>query len=97
MLRMPWMKLGMRKRVFMNNNNNNYHIKMAAFQELQEALKIKRVNEELLEHLVSSIRWLVHYAKKNNITLPEKDRIMNMLDRATEITDKLPSAIPTEN
>ena len=41
------------------NNNNNYHIKMAAFHELQEAL-IKRVNDELLEHLVSSIRWLVH-------------------------------------
>jgi adenylate cyclase len=77
------------------NNNNNYHIKMAAFHELQEALKIKRVYDELLEHLVSSIRWLVHYAKKNNITLPEKDKIVNMLDKATEIADKLPSAIPT--
>ena len=35
----------------MNNNNDCYHIKMAAFHELQEALNIKRVNEQLLEHL----------------------------------------------
>jgi hypothetical protein len=87
----------MRKRVFMNNNNNCYHIKMAAFQELQEALKIKRINDELLEHLVSSIRWIVYYTNKNNIPLPEKEKIMNMLDKAVEIAGKLPSAIPTEN
>jgi hypothetical protein len=70
---------------------------MAAFHELQEALKIKRVNDELLEHLLSSVLWLVNYAKKNNITLPEKDKIVNMLDKATEIADRLPSAIPIES
>jgi hypothetical protein len=81
----------------MNNNNDCYHIKMAAFHELQEALKIKRVNDELLEHLLSSVLWLVNYAKKNNITLPEKDKITEILDKAIAIADKLPSAIPTEN
>jgi hypothetical protein len=65
----------------MNNNNDCYHIKMAAFHELQEALKIKRVNDELLEHLLSSVLWLVNYAKKNNITLPEKDKITEILDK----------------
>ena len=30
------------------------YIKMAAFQELKEALEIKRVNDELLEYLASS-------------------------------------------
>jgi hypothetical protein len=49
--------------------------KWPAFLELQEALKIKRVNDELLEHLLSSILWLVNYAKKNNITLAEKGKI----------------------
>jgi hypothetical protein len=48
---------------------------MAAFHEPQEALEIKRVNDELLEHLLSSVLWLVNYAKKNNIALPEKDKI----------------------
>jgi hypothetical protein len=72
-------------------------IREAAFHELQEALKIKRVNDELLEHLLSSVLWLVNYAKKNNITLPEKDKITEILDKAIAIADKLPSAIPTEN
>jgi hypothetical protein len=93
---MLWTKLERRKRVFINNNDC-YHIKMAAFHELQEALKIKRANDELLEHLLSSVLWLVNYAKKNNIILPEKDKITEILDKAIAIADKLPSAIPTEN
>jgi len=46
------------------NNNTYYHIKMAAFQELQEVLQIKNVNDELLEFLTSSLRWLLHYETK---------------------------------
>jgi hypothetical protein len=79
------------------NNNDCYHIKMAAFHELQEALKIKHVNDELLEHLISSVLWLVNYAKKNNITLPERDKITEILDKAIAIANKVPSAISTEN
>jgi hypothetical protein len=47
------------------------HTMMAAWQELQYALKMKRVNEELLEHLTSSIRYLIHNSKKYNIPLPD--------------------------
>jgi hypothetical protein len=35
--------------------------------------------------------WLLQYAEKNNITLPEKDKIVLALDRAMEIAEKLPT------
>lgn len=65
-------------------------MKLAAFQELQDALKIKRVNDELLEFLASSLRWLIYYTRKNNLPLPEKDKIIRVLDRTMEISHKLP-------
>lgn len=48
---------------------------LAAFQELRNAIKIKRVNDELLEYLVSSLQWLIRYSKKNHISLPDIDKI----------------------
>jgi len=50
--------------------DNTDHVMTVAYQELKHAMQFKRVNEELLEYLSSSIRWLLHYSKKNNIPLP---------------------------
>jgi hypothetical protein len=69
-----------------------YHIKMAAWQELHEVLKLKHVNDELLEYLASSLRYLLHYSQKYNISLPERDKIGEILDR-TPIAEKLPSGV----
>lgn len=76
------------------DKNTYYHIKMAAFQELQEALQIKNVNDELLEFLISSLRWLLHYETKHNIQLPEKEKISEIVSKGMEIAAKLPSNIP---
>jgi hypothetical protein len=72
-------------------DSNTYHIKMAVLEELRHTLKVKRINDELLEHLASTLRWLLRYAETNNITLPEKDKIVLALDRAIEIAEKLPT------
>jgi hypothetical protein len=66
------------------------HIKMAAFRELQEAIRFKRVNDELLEYLTGSLRWILHYVKRHNIPLPEQDKINEVLERTFSIADKLP-------
>jgi len=66
------------------------HVMMAAYQELQYAMQFKRANEELLEYLSSSIRWLLRYSKKNNIPLPEEDKLHEIVDRTMAIADKLP-------
>jgi hypothetical protein len=70
--------------------NSVDHMRIAASQELQDAIKIRRINIELLEYLCSSIRWLVRYATKNAIRLPDIDKIEQILDRAVEIDERTP-------
>ena len=65
------------------------HIRHAVYQELQEAVKIRKVNKELLEHLLSSVRWIIHYARKNNISLPDVDKMEQVIDKAIEIDEKV--------
>ena len=64
---------------------------MAAIEELKEALKIKQVNDELLEYLSSSLSWLIHYSNKYQISLPEKEKISLILERILDINKGLPS------
>lgn len=66
---------------------------MAAFQELKDAMRIKRVNDELLEYLVSSLLWLIHYSKKNHIPLAEMDKIEQIVNRTMKIAEKLPHSL----
>ena len=72
------------------------HMKLAIFKELQEALQLKRINEELLEYLGASLRWLFHYSEKYNIPLPENDKIGLLIDRTLEITNKIPVTPTTQ-
>jgi hypothetical protein len=71
--------------------NSTDAMKIAAFQELKDALTVKKVNDELLEFLASSLRWLLHYGERHNMPIPEKDKIIELMDRAMEIAKKLPS------
>jgi hypothetical protein len=69
-------------------DSTNY-TELAAFQKLQEVLRIKKINEELLEYLGSSLCYILHYSKKNRIPLPDLDKIEQIVDRAMGISDKL--------
>jgi hypothetical protein len=69
---------------------SSFYTQMAALQQLRYAVKVRQVNDELLEHLASTLRWLLHYAAKNNIDLPDKDKISLALERAMEIARKQP-------
>ena len=64
-------------------------LEAAAYQKLQEVMRIKKVNEELLEYLSSSLRYILHYSKKNNIILPHIDKIKQIIDRAIATSAKL--------
>ena len=37
--------------------------------EYNHAKKLKRLNEELMEHLNSTARWILHYCEKNDMEL----------------------------
>ncbi len=76
---------------------HDYHIKMQEIEELRQAMRLKEINEELLEHLAATLRWLFHYCEKNRIPLPDRDRISRSLEIAMEIADKVSLTIPTKN
>jgi hypothetical protein len=66
------------------------HMKIAALHELQDAVRIRRINIELFDYLCASIRWMLRYATKNNIKLPDIEKFDEILDRAADIDDKTP-------
>ena len=47
-------------------------------------------NDELLEYLSSSLRWLLHYSHKYQIPLLEKDKILETLENIMNVDKKLP-------
>lgn len=64
------------------STDSTTHTKIALAQEW-------KINEDLIEHLCSSIRWIIRYAGNNNLPLPEIDRMEDMLKKAMAHTDKL--------
>ncbi|MGH9876591.1 MAG: hypothetical protein ACRD5H_03060, partial [Nitrososphaerales archaeon] len=64
----------------MSETDGDTYMEMAAVSKLQYALKVKQINEELLEYFASSIRWLIHYSEKNRIDLPDKERLLLTLE-----------------
>ncbi|MGZ5509944.1 MAG: hypothetical protein ACXWFC_05635 [Nitrososphaeraceae archaeon] len=55
----------------MTSMDSTDYIKLSAFQELKDALQVKRVNDELLEYLSSYVGYFIiriyikyHYQKK---------------------------------
>ena len=56
--------------------NSIDYMKLAAFQELKEALETKRMNDELLEYLASSLRYILRYSQKYNIPIPEQTKFL---------------------
>jgi hypothetical protein len=68
--------------------NSIDYMKLAAFQELKEALEIKKTNDELLEYLSSSLRFILRYGQKYNIPIPESDKILDMINKLISIENK---------
>lgn len=77
--------------------NSIDYMKLAAFKELEEALKVKKINDELCEYLASSLRWLLYYEEKHNIKLPEKEKIAEILSSILDVNNKLPPSYRTKN
>jgi len=75
-------------------DNSDPYLEMASTEKLRYAVKVKQINDELMEHLSSSLRWVLHYCTKNNIPIP-RDEIDNIIDKAVKIEAKLPYSQPT--
>jgi len=61
------------------------------------AILLKRINENLYDHLIGSIIWLLKYSEKNGITLPKKEELYNLVKKAEIFFDEISaSGSPTE-
>lgn len=65
------------------------YIKLQEIEELRQAIKIKQVNEELLETLASNVLWIVRYSHKYGIPLRESDRIKSILEKAQNLLSQI--------
>jgi hypothetical protein len=58
---------------------------MAAYEELTDAIRVNKAHLELFEYLSNSLQWIVRYCIKNNIPLPEAEKIQTMIDKIYKI------------
>lgn len=75
---------------FKTESRNSYEDKF-----IKKAIKS---NSELLEHLESTIRWLLHYCEKNHIQPPNENQLRRSVERTQELLRKMPTEYqPTDN
>ncbi len=68
-------------------DNSDKYIEQGAIEKLQYALQAEKLAQVLAEHLANSVKWLHHYCKKNNIPLPDQDKINEIVDKTVKLND----------
>lgn len=76
-------------------DNSDELIEVSAVEKLRYAVEMKKINDELMEHLATSLTWVLHYCYKNNLPLPNQDKINRIVNRALSLVDQIPQS--TEN
>jgi len=67
---------------------NDIDVLKKALRHHDEALRLKKINEELYAHLTGSLYYLIKYSEKYQISLPEKDLLLRMVEKADYIIDR---------
>ena len=62
-----------------------------ALAEYENARRLKHLNQNLYEHLIGSIYCLIKHCEKNNLTLPNRDFLLDMVKNAGFIIDQFKS------
>lgn len=68
--------------------DSDYFLKMEAVREYQEALKYKKMYEELLQSFQYIITDLFDYADKNKIDLPNRERVYRNMEKAQNLIEE---------
>lgn len=76
---------------------NEYHLKMQLMDELKTAIRVKEINEKLLETLQSSLMWLLRYCEANKIELKDKDHIFALLEKSHQLIQQIYPDLPTKS
>ncbi len=60
-------------------------VNLAIVEELRQIRKAKQTANELVVYLADSLRWVLHYCAKNNLQLPDHEKITRMVDHAIKL------------
>lgn len=60
-----------------------------AIEEHRKAVQLKNMNQELMEHLTGSIFYLLKYAEKNKLFIPNRENLLQMLKKANSLIDEI--------
>jgi hypothetical protein len=64
---------------------SEYQIKLEAVSEYQDALRYKKMNEELCGSLLGLLGQLTRYYEKNGIEIP--DEVTKIMEKTSEVLD----------
>ena len=68
---------------------DSYNLKKQLLGEIQEASQVTELNIELMEHLNYTARWLINYSIKNDIKLPDLDKLQTLIHRCGILVQKV--------
>jgi hypothetical protein len=65
--------------------------------EWRDVQRVKRLNQELYDMLGGSLMYLIEYAEHNSITLPNKDRLWQMVEKSHTLMTSIDSPTTPNN
>lgn len=68
---------------------NNIDILRDVIKSHDLAIRTTRVNQELMEHLKGSIYYVFNYYEEQNIPIPKKDQLIQLLEKANFLIDEI--------
>jgi hypothetical protein len=79
---------------------DNYNLKRQLMGEIQEAIRVKELNVQLMEHLTFIADWILRYCERNNIKPPDIHKLSELITRAGNLVQQIYepySHLPTES
>jgi hypothetical protein len=66
---------------------DEYRIMQDTLNTMRYALSVKRSCEELYEHLCDSILYLIRYSERNDVVLPNRSSLLELVDKSRHRID----------
>jgi hypothetical protein len=79
---------------------DNYNLKRQLMGEIQEAIRVKELNVQLMEQLTFIADWILRYCERNNIKPPDIHKLSELITRAGNLIQQIYepySHLPTES
>ena len=68
---------------------NEFDVLKRALAEHETALKMKNLNQELMEFLTGSIYEVIRCADENGISLSKRDKLLKLMERANIMIENI--------